>query len=89
MNCIKLLSAYTIVSGGSDYKLYVWDIRASTQNRLKAVFIGHNGSVTCCDKLLNGNVISGGSDKALFIWNPSNGSIVTSQLNAHSTKILC
>lgn len=88
VNCIKFLSAYTIVTGGSDNNLYVWDISSGTQSKT-ATFSGHTNSVNCCDKLSNGNVISGGSDKALYIWNPSTGNTVTSKSNAHSTSILC
>ena len=88
VNCIKFLSTNTIVSGGSDSKLYVWDISGATKS-LIATFTGHSGDVNCCDKLLNGNVISGGNDKALYIWNPANGNMITSQPNAHSENILC
>jgi WD40 repeat protein len=88
VNCIKFLSTYTIVSGSSDKKLYVWDVSTATQT-LKATFSGHSGNVNCCDKLLNGNVVSAGDDKAIYIWNPANGNSVTSKSSAHSTKILC
>ena len=87
MNCIKFLSANTLVSGSTDHKLYVWDISTGTQSII-ATFSGHTDSVTCCDRLLNGNVVSGGTDKSLYVWNPANGNTVGSQSNAHSTKIL-
>ena len=88
VNCIKFLSAYTVVTGASDKMLYVWDISSGTQ-AMTATFSGHSSDVNCCDKLLNGNVVRGGDDKSLYIWNPANGNTVTSKSNAHSTSILC
>lgn len=88
VNCIKFLTANTIVTGSSDKNLYVWDISSGTQS-ITATFSGHSANVNCCDKVLNGNVVSGGDDKALYIWNPANGNTVVSQPNAHSTNILC
>ena len=88
VNCIRFLSTYKLVSGGSDTNLYVWDISSSIQSKT-ATFTGHSSDVNCCDKLLNGNVVSGGNDKTLYIWNPNNGNTVTSKSNAHSTSILC
>lgn len=86
VNCIRFLSANAFVTGGSDNKLYVWDISSQSKT---ATFNGHTDDVNCCDKLSNGNVVSGGSDKALYVWNSTNGVTVSSMPSAHSTKILC
>lgn len=88
VNCLKMLSANVIVSGGADNTLVVWNVTTLPGIAI-ANFTQHNASVNCVEKLLNGSVVSGGSDCNLFIWDPLNGRTLLIKINAHSAKILC
>lgn len=87
VNCIKILSATSLVSGSSDWKLYVWDISATPN--ITATFTQHAGSVTGVDKLPSGNLVSISEDKSVRIWNPTTTAAVYTKTTAHTVIISC
>ncbi len=62
----------TIVSGGWDKKIILWD--AQTARQIGAPLEGHEGGVSCVRYSFDGkSIISGSEDKTVRIWDAVTG----------------
>ena len=73
VNCLIALADGSILSGGKDTNLKLWDVGSV---RCRRTFEGHTHEVLCAAEINNGNLTSGGLDKSIIVWERKTGQIL-------------